>query len=81
MNDDNTGIFLGLVGALLVFGLPIGFGIAFSINQAESEAKLYNNTYGTAYTRKDFFFAGNTIKDYLNKGQNTTLNVNAKVDQ
>lgn len=75
--DRNSDIFLGFLFFLLVIVFPVTVVTVFSYKQAESESKLYNETYGKSYTAADFFFAGQTIKDYLNKGQNTTVNLNA----
>lgn len=50
-------------------------------NQAEVEARLYNTKYGTSYVQRDFFFAGDTIKEYLNKGPQSTLNANVNLKQ
>ncbi len=36
---------------------------------SEQDAILYNEKYGTHYTTKQFFWAGETIKSFLNEGK------------
>ena len=43
---------------------------------SEIEAKMWNQKYGTTYSAKDFFFAGDSIKNYFNSGEQKTLNIN-----
>jgi len=43
---------------------------------AQYESQLYNGKFGTNYSISQFFWAGSTIKDYLNKGEQKTFNVN-----
>lgn len=78
--DDNVGLSIVLISIFSIF-LLTALLFAFNYKVAESEAKLYNETYNKNYTAKDFFFAGKTIKDYLNKGQNRTLNINADLNK
>lgn len=44
--------------------------------QSKTEARLYNEKFGKNYTQWDFLFAGNTIKTFLNGGEQKTFNIN-----
>jgi hypothetical protein len=41
-----------------------------------TETKLYNENFGKHYTVWDFIWAGDTIKEFLNGGKQTTNNLN-----
>lgn len=61
--------FLGMVA--LIIGL-----FAFrGWRSAEVESNLYNQKYGTSYTQREFFWGGETIKSFLNGGEQTTQNI------
>lgn len=62
-----------------LFLISIGALVGHSLNRAEKEAEIYNNTYGTHYKPSDFFFAGNTIKEKIHGGDQKTFNLNAKL--
>ena len=42
---------------------------------AKYEAQLYNQKFGTHYTVSEFFWAGDTIKEFLNQGKQTVQNI------
>ena len=42
---------------------------------AKNEAPLYNQKFGTHYTVSQFFWAGDTIKEFLNRGKQTVQNI------
>ena len=56
-----------LLAAIII--VPVGY---FS---AKHEAQLYNQKFGTHYTVSEFFWAGDTIKEFLNQGKQTTQNI------
>jgi len=62
---------------MLIIVVPI-FLISNIANwmSAGVEVRLYNEMYGKNYTTAEFFWAGDTIKDYLNKGKQETINLN-----
>ena len=60
-----------VVGISLVIGLAAIIGIPI----AQTECRLYNAQYNTHYTVSEFFWAGDTIKNFLNKGEQKTFNV------
>lgn len=39
------------------------------------ECRLYNQAFGTTYTQKEFFFAGDTIKLFINPGKQHTIHL------
>lgn len=43
---------------------------------AKNESMLYNQKFNTKYTTSQFFWAGATIKSFLNEGKQTTQNIN-----
>mgnify|MGYP001499075940 CR=1 FL=1 len=61
-----------IVAAILC---PIVF-IAWGCSSAS--AHLYNERYGTHYSTLDFFWAGDTIKEFIGQGKNSTVNLNLK---
>jgi len=58
-----------------IIAIPFVFFISQK-NKSEIEARMYNEKYGTHYTTHDFFWSGQTIKDYLNGGKQGTYNLN-----
>jgi len=50
--------------------------IGGSIFKASTEALLYNEKYGKHYTTWQFVTAGDTIKSFLEGGQQSTQNIN-----
>ena len=60
----------------LIMGLVIGEITPFAWFTAKNEAFLYNKKYNTQYTTSQFFWAGETIKSFLNEGKQTTQNLN-----
>lgn len=59
MNDDSA---IGV--AIVIVMLAVFVGIPFCCYQsAIIEAKVYNIKFNTNYTAKDFFFAGDSIKE------------------
>jgi hypothetical protein len=74
MNRRGEIAFIEIMMVLSICALIIAI-IAPNIFRPKYEAKLYNERYGTSYTWKDFMFAGETIKSYLNEGENKTLNL------
>jgi len=72
-----------------IFGVIFGMGLAiviivllivipFGWNSAKVEARLYNQKFNTTYTTSDFFWAGDTVKSYVNKGEQKTFNLNVE---
>jgi len=59
-----------LVIVIFLLAAPIAW---FS---AKNEAILYNQKFNTKYTTSQFFWAGETIKSFLNEGKQTTQNIN-----
>jgi hypothetical protein len=61
----------------LMFFFVITYGLYLRIyldNKYQSE--LYNEKFGTHYTWQQFYFAGDTIKSFLNPGRQSTQNYN-----
>ena len=63
-------VIMGIIGLIILCFLP------FLWNSAKVEARLYNQKFGTSYTSSDFFWAGDTVKSYVNKGEQKTFNLN-----
>jgi len=59
---------------LLIMGIAIP-NIFCAYKTAVCESQLYNEIYGTHYSVSQFFWAGGIIKDYINKGQQKTFNI------
>lgn len=62
-------IVVPIIVLILMVSLPL-------LCRPHVEARLYNQMYGTNYSGWDFMLAGDTIKDYLNRGKQSTVNVN-----
>ena len=67
---------LAVMSALFIF---ISVIVAISWQKSVHDAVVMNNFYKTNYSTSDFFWAGDTIKDYLTKGQNSKLNIEAEI--
>ena len=69
-----------LAGALwsivAAFMLLISLAVGSTWYGCQVEAEIYNQTYNTQYTTAQFFWAGSTIKDYIQPGEQKTFNVN-----
>lgn len=80
MDWDDVSDTLQLVGSFVIivaFILTLGVGLycIVGIPTAAKEARLYNEHFNTHYTTSDFFWAGDTIKSFLNKGEQKTINL------
>ena len=71
--DAFGGLFIVIVITVILIAGPTIF---CSWKAAGVEAKLYNSRFNTQYTAREFFWAGETIKSYINKGEQKTFNVN-----
>jgi hypothetical protein len=80
MRDFVDGIVVPFCIMILVVMLLFGLGVAMFCPlwwiTAKNEALLYNQKYKTQYTTSQFFWAGETIKSFLNEGKQTTQNIN-----
>ena len=65
-----------IVGLFLLFSIVSTPMIFISYKTAVYESQLYNERFGTHYSVSQFFWAGDTIKSYLNTGEQKTFNVN-----
>ena len=63
---------------LLLFG-GVGVGVFFDVANARTEARIYNENFGTKYSTWDFYFAGRTIKRYIHNGVQSKVNVDLAV--
>ena len=57
---------------LLVVGLPM---LGYEIIQKNTERKIFNKQYETEYSLKEWFFASDTIKDYLDVGAKQRIEI------
>ena len=62
-----------LIFAILIFISGCGF---VKFMTCKTQAKLYNEKYGTNYTTSDFYWAGTTIKRLLHSQKEETYNLN-----
>ena len=74
---DNCLYVLCIAGIICFLGVFICI-LAFmpEYPRACVEAKIYNERFHTNYNKWDFFWAGKTIREYLNGGQQETKNYN-----
>lgn len=63
-----------LIIACILFMLPVLILQPFF--RCHAEARMYNEKFGKNYTQWDFLFAGDTIKTFLNGGEQKTFNIN-----
>lgn len=77
MNNKGEMTAIELMIICCIFGLLLAIFIP-AFFRPRIEAEIYNEKYGTNYTKWDFFWAGDTIKDYLEDGKKSTLNLNIK---
>jgi hypothetical protein len=67
------------IGTVFLFGLcAFALCCIFGLPMAISDCKLYNDKFGTHYTTGQFFWSGETIKSFLNQGEQKTYNLNIK---
>ena len=74
--EDFLAIFVPAVTVLLIVTIFIFlclFGVCYPASI--TEARLYNEKYATNYTSWDFFWAGESIRSFLNEGRQTTQNI------
>lgn len=72
------GLIMISIVVIVGMGLIIGLIAVIGIPMAQIECRLYNARFDTHYTTSEFFWAGDTIKNFLNTGEQKTLNVNVK---
>ena len=70
-------------GAVVVIIATIVFCVSaicapFAYVTSKHEALLYNQKFGTSYTTSQFFWAGDTIKNFLNEGKQETQHIEIK---
>ena len=56
-------------------GIVITIVMSFCWVGAKVESGVYNEQFGTHYTTKQFFWAGDTIKSYLQEGKQRVINI------
>ena len=66
MNDTDI-VAMILVGVLIIFSLVMLSEVP--------EKNLWNKTYGTNYSIVEWVFTKDTIKNYVHKGEQKTLNL------
>jgi hypothetical protein len=72
--------FCDMLIPILVMILGIAFTIVIVIVPifyfgAKQECVLYNQKFGTTYTVWQFFWAGDTIKSFINQGEQKVQNI------
>ena len=73
-NAEKCGLILIIIILVLLFiCLPV-----LTYLRNGTETRLFNERYGTKYTKSDFFLSGDTIKNYLNRGEQKTFNIDIK---
>ena len=68
-------IFLVVFCVLFIIFLAAIILVPLEYFSAKNEASLYNQKFGTHYTVSQFFWAGDTIKEFLNQGKQTVQNI------
>lgn len=68
---ENPNVVIPLIIVAMV--IIVFFACWFSSSR---EASLYNGKFGTQYTTSDFFWAGDTVKEFINQGKQSTQNIN-----
>jgi hypothetical protein len=78
MMDDFFDLFSFFAIIAVVMGtIILMFGV-YAYFSCQREARLYNQRFNKNYTTWDFFWAGETIKSFLNEGKQETQNINIK---
>ena len=68
-------IFPVVISILFLIFLAAIILVPLEYFSAKNEASLYNQKFGTHYTVSQFFWAGDTIKEFLNQGKQTVQNI------
>lgn len=63
-----------IIIVIMIILLPV----FMALKSASVEANLYNEKFNKTYSKWDFFWAGDTIKEFLNGGKQSTHNINIK---
>ena len=80
MFEDWKCFLVEVIFPVAIFFLPFTLLYAIAVIPpqfflAKTESQLYNQKFGTHYTVSQFFWAGDTIKEFLNQGKQTVQNI------
>lgn len=75
MWDDIKDIIYGIGGGFAVAILLVAIVISLCWYSSSRERRLYNVKFETNYTTADFFWTGETIKNYIQQGEQKTHNI------